>query len=71
MICETLAALHDVEVVLRRDAELAQDAVQHLAVLGGYADHALKLGPALKLQDEGGHFDGLRPRPEDGHDFKP
>ena len=70
-VCEALAALHDVEVVLRRDAELAQDAVQHLAVLGGYADHALKLGPALKLQDEGGHFDGLGPRAEDGHDFKP
>ena len=67
---KALPALHDVEVVLRRDAELTKDAVKHFAVLCGDADNAFKLGPALQLENQRGHLYCLRPCAEDGHDFK-
>lgn len=67
---ERLAGLHDVQVVVGRDAEHAQHLVEHLAVLARDADHRLELlGPSLQLVDERAHLYRLRARPEDEHDL--
>ena len=63
-----LPGLHDVEIVIGRQAENLQHRIQHFPVLGGDAADGLDVRPLLQLQHQGGHLDGLRPGAEDGHD---
>ena len=62
-----LPRLHDVQVVVGLEMENLQHRVQHLPVLGGDAAQGPDVLPPGELQSQGGHFDGLRPGAEDGH----
>ena len=66
---QVLTLLHDVQIIVRPDAEAVHDGVEHLAVLRRDAHDALKLRMLLQLEHERRHFDCLRPCAEDGHDF--
>ena len=63
-----LPGLHDVQIKVGLELEHIQHGVQHLPVLGGDAAEGLHGGTALELGHQGGHFDGLRPGAENGHD---
>ena len=60
-----LVRLHEVEIVIGRDLEDAQDLVEHLAMLGGRADHRPRVGATPQLHDEWRELDRLRARSED------
>ena len=64
---QRLLLLHDIQVILRRQAEDLHDGVQHLAVLARKAADTLKFRPLRQRLHQRGHFDRLRPRAEDGH----
>ena len=64
---QRLLLLHDVQVILRRQAEDLHNGVQHLAVLARKTADALKFRPLRQRLHQRGHFDRLRPRAEDGH----
>lgn len=66
---QVLPLLHDVEVIIRPDAEAVHDGVEHFPVLRCDAHDALNLGVLLQFEYEGRHFDRLRPGAENGHDF--
>ena len=66
---QVLPLLHDVQVVIRPDAEAVHDGVEHLPVLRRDAHDALELRVLLKLEHERCHFDRFRPGAENGHDF--
>ena len=65
---EGLPGFHNVEVIVRRQAEDVEHRVQHLTVLGGNTAQALHTLPARELLDQRRHLDGLRPGTEYGHD---
>ena len=62
-----LPGLHDVQVIVGLQLKNLQHAVQHLPVLGSDAAQGTDARTLLQLQGQGGHFDGLRPGAEDGH----
>ena len=64
---QRLLLLHDIQVILRRQAEDLHNGVQHLAVLARKTADALKFRPLRQRLHQRGHFDRLRPRAEDGH----
>ena len=66
---QVLPLLHDVEVIIRPDAEAVHNGVEHFPVLRRDADDAFDLGVLLQLEHEWCHFDRLRPGTENGHDF--
>lgn len=67
---QRLARLHDRQVVVGRNAEDAQNLVEHFAVLAGHGHDGLELIRArLQLVDEWAHLDCLRAGAEDEHDF--
>ena len=66
---QILPLLHDVQVVIRPDAEAVHDGVEHLPVLRRDAHDALNLGVLLQFEHERRHFDRFRPGAENGHDF--
>ncbi len=68
-IVEVLPLLHDVEVVMGRDAEQPQYLVEHLAVLTGNADKGLEpVGLFLKCFHQRGYLDGFGTGAKDQHD---
>ena len=62
-----LPGLHDVQIIAGFQLKNLQHAVQHLTVLGGHAAQSPDIGPLLQLQGQRGHFNGLGPGAEDGH----
>ena len=67
---QALPAGHDVQVILRLDAEEAGHLVKHLPVLAGDTDLDVEVGgPAPKLKDQGSHLDGFRTGTEDEEDL--
>jgi hypothetical protein len=64
-----LAGTHDVEVVVGDHAEDGEDAVEHLAVLGGDADAGLEAGVVLHGEHERTKFNSFGTGTEDEEDF--
>ena len=62
-----LLLLHDVQVILRLQAENSHDGIQHLPVLPRQAADALDVFPRGKFSDQRRHFDCLRARSEHRH----
>ncbi len=62
------AGAHQVEVVLRNDAEEAVDLVEHLPVLAGHGDDRFQPRTVCHGVQERRHLDGLRSGAVDGHD---
>jgi hypothetical protein len=61
---------HDVQIVIGTDMEQVQHLVEHLAVLGGDADQALKpAGMSFQLLDDRRHLDRLGAGTEYGDDL--
>ncbi|MNH27409.1 hypothetical protein D3C79_875190 [compost metagenome] len=58
-VCQVLAWLHDVQVVIGRDLEQLQYLVKHLAVLASNADTGLETVVLGKVEGQRCHFDGL------------
>ena len=57
-IVKILSGLHDIQIVVRSDFKQIQDLVQHLPVLGRYADDRFEMNRiCLKRLDERCHFD--------------
>ena len=67
---ERLALFHDMQVIIARQLEDLHDGVEHFPVLAGQADDAFDLVAGLQRLDKRRHFNSLRPRAEDGHDFQ-
>ncbi len=69
-VVKVLSLAHDVEVILRTDAEDAEHLVEHLTVLAGHADYRLEVfGVVLEGLHQWCHLDGFRPCAEDEHHF--
>ena len=69
-IIQVLPLLHDIQVEVRLHLEDPQHLVQHLPMLPRHAHDRLKLlRILLELLHQRAHLDGLRPGPENEHDF--
>ena len=67
---QRLAWLHQVQVVVRLDAESVQHLVQHLPVLRGDAAFHLEIArPLAQMEQDGAEFDGFRPGTEYQENF--
>ena len=64
-----LPGLHYVQVEIGLQPEDVQHGVQHLPVLSGDTAQGLQLRALCQLQGQGGHFDGLGPGAENGHNL--
>ncbi len=64
---QSLARLHDVQVVVRRDVEQGEHLVEHLAMLRRDAHADVELRHAREALDDGRHLDGFGPRSEHDH----
>lgn len=66
---ERLARLHDVQVVIRLDAEDIEHLIEHFTVLCGNADDGLGVLVLFQCVYERRHLDGLRAGAENGHNL--
>ena len=63
-----LPLLHNIQIIIRRNAERIKHRIQHLPVLGRHTDQALDLASVLRhLQHDRGHLDRFRTGPEYTH----
>jgi hypothetical protein len=60
---------HDIQVVIRLDAEGRKNLVEHPAVLGGHTDpRGIQFGKRSQLQQQGAQLDGFRAGSENEED---
>ena len=70
-IVQRLAAGHNIQVVVRLNAEKLQHLVQHFAMLGGNSHNGLNIfGIFAHLQYQRTHFNRFRAGTENSHQFK-
>ena len=64
---ERLTRLHDIQVIIRPDAENIKNLIEHFAMLCGNAHDGLGVFVLLKRMHERSHFDSFRARTEYSH----
>ena len=64
---QRLTRLHDIQVIIRPDAENIKNLIEHFAMLCGNAHDGLSVFVLLKRMHERSHFDSFRARTEYSH----
>ena len=65
-VIQSLARLHDVQIIIGLDLKDGQNLVQHLPVLGGDTDQGLNARRRRQRRDDRGQLDGFGPSAEYG-----